>query len=305
MARGRLPLTALRTFEAAGRLQSFTRAAEELFVSQAAVSRQVRDLETALGCALFERRHRCVVPTEDGRRLLAQLTASFDDIDRALRELRRAPAQQVLIVSADPSFAASWLVPHLDDFHRRHPDVDVLVEPDQRLVEFRSHGAEIGIRHSADATSWPRTRARRLTEARVTPLAAPALLAEGPPVAEPADLLRHRLLHEENRNLWTRWLQAAGVSDAAGIRGPLYADGALAASAAAIGHGIALYDPALAAEDIAGGRLVRPFDLTIAAGAYWLVMSDRRPPSEAASAFVAWIEARFPPSETPVSAPRS
>ena len=120
MRRGRLPLTALRSFEAAGRLLSFTRAAEELFVSQAAISRQIRELEASIGRPLFERRHRAVALTDEGARLLATLTESFDRIDATLSALSATPAQSVTI-SVEPTFAALWMVPNLADFRARHP----------------------------------------------------------------------------------------------------------------------------------------------------------------------------------------
>src|SRR5690349_19659508 len=128
MKRGRLPLTAMRSFEAAGRLLSFSRAAEELFVSQAAISRQVRELEAFVGKPLFERLHRRVVLTEAGRLLLEQLTASFDDLDRRLSQILAEPVRADLRVSVEPSFAAGWLVPRLHRFRQRHPDVDLSIE---------------------------------------------------------------------------------------------------------------------------------------------------------------------------------
>src|SRR5690242_259680 len=130
MKRGRLPLTALRSFEVAGRLESFTLAAEELFISQAAVSRQIRELEQLLGEPLFERRHRSVLLTGSGRKLLAVLTPSFDRIDECLEDIRGASMSADLKVSVEPSFAACWLVPRLPEFRKRHPDVEILLDAD-------------------------------------------------------------------------------------------------------------------------------------------------------------------------------
>lgn len=128
MKRGRLPLTALRSFEVAGRLESFTLAAQELFISQAAVSRQIRELETLLGEALFERRHRSVHLTASGNRLLSIMTLSFDRIDECLEEIRCRPATAGVTISAEPSFAACWLVPRLPEFHEQHPEIDVTID---------------------------------------------------------------------------------------------------------------------------------------------------------------------------------
>lgn len=291
MKRGRLPLTALRSFEAAGRLASFSRAAEELFVSQAAISRQVRELEGLLGRPLFERRHRRVELTEAGRGLLAGLTASFDAIDQALEAARAAAPTTVLRISVEPSFAALWLVPRLDAFRCARPDVDVSVESDSRLVEFRANGVELAIRYALVDTAWPRVEARLLADVEMAPVVAPERLAAGPALAEPADLARHVLLHEESRSGWARWLAAAGAGAAAPGRGPLYADGGLTLQAAVRGHGVALADLRLAAEEIAAGRLVQPFPAAVECGAYWLVAPDLSALAEPAAAFAAWLEA--------------
>lgn len=196
MKRGRLPLTSLRSFEAAGRHLSFSRAAEELFVSQAAISRQIRELEAFVGKPLFERLHRSVELTEAGTALITRLTRSFDDIDRCLTE---AMATQCLVrISVEPSFASGWLVPRLNLFRTKRPDVDVSVDVDARLVEFRSHEADLAIRHSVTESSWPRTDAERLIDTTVTPVLSPTLLASGRPLMQPDDLRHYTLLHEEN-----------------------------------------------------------------------------------------------------------
>lgn len=290
MRRGRLPLTALRSFEAAGRLLSFSRAAEELFVSQAAVSRQIRELEIFVGRPLFERLHRRVALTETGRMLLAQLTASFDDIDRRLNQVAAAPVEKVVRVSVEPSFASSWLVPRLDRFRARHPDVDVSVDVDPGLVEFRGHEAELAIRHSATKTSWPRVDAEHLVDIAATPVIAPALLANHPALRKPRDLSRFTLLHEENRDGWALWFRAAGDDTIEPRRGPIFPDAALATRAAILGHGVALGDTLLNGEDLREKSLIRPFDIEMPYGAYWLVAPDLTALSEPAKAFAEWVK---------------
>ena len=148
MKRSRLPLTALRSFEAAGRNASFSRAAEELHVSQAAISRQIRELETTLCAPLFERLHRKVVLTEAGKALLTQLTASFDGIERTLAEIAGRGQARTARVSSDASIAACWLIPRLDRFRRMNPDIDVVLDVDPRLIEFRADQAELALRFS-------------------------------------------------------------------------------------------------------------------------------------------------------------
>lgn len=294
MKRGRLPLTALRSFEAAGRHLSFSRAAEELFVTQAAISRQIRELETFLNQPLFVRYHRRVELTDAGQKLLGQLIKSFDDIDRRLSALSAKPAQSVVGVSVEPSLAASWLVPRLNRFRMLRPDIDVSLDVDPRLIEFRSDQAELALRFSAHNTSWPRSEAERLAPVIDSPVASPALLASGPALECPADLRRYTLLHEENRQGWARWFEAAGAAeDAAAARGPLLADAALSKQAALLGHGVALGDLLLVREELVSGTLVKPFETNVVCGAYWLVARNLRKLSEPAEAFADWIRAEF------------
>lgn len=294
MKRGRLPLTALRSFEAAGRHLSFSRAAEELFVSQAAISRQIRELETFLRQPLFERHHRRVELTDAGRRLLAQLVRSFDDIDRLLSELVAVPAQSVVRVSVEPSIASVWLVPRLNRFRQLRPDIDVSLEVDPRLIEFRSDQPELALRFSAHAISWPRSQAERLASTVDSPVLSPALLASGPPLEKPIDLARYTLLHEENRQGWARWFEAAGVpADAVPARGPMLADASLSKQAALLGHGVALGDLLQIGGEVAAGALIKPFDIDVASGAYWLVARSLKGLSEPAAAFADWLRSEF------------
>ncbi|EYR79553.1 LysR substrate-binding domain-containing protein [Shinella sp. DD12] len=293
MKRGRLPLTALRSFEAAGRLGSFTLAAEELLVSQAAVSRQVKELEAELGKPLFERRHRSVRLTSAGEALLDVLSRAFDAMDASLSEIRGRRGGGLLEISSEPSFAASWLVPHLDDFHADHPEIDVVVESDMRLIEFRAHEPEIAIRHGMDARAWPRVAAEHLADVELVPVVMPCLMEEGAPLRTPADILAYTLLHEENRSAWQRWFAAAGLADVPPGRAQIFTEGNLVLQAALRGHGVALVDRAFAAEDIAEGRLVQLFDISIQYGAYWLVARDFKRLSPEARAFREWLLLRF------------
>jgi len=294
MKRGRLPLTALRSFEAAGRHLSFSRAAEELFVSQAAISRQIRELEQFLHQPLFYRHHRRVELTETGRRLLDQLIRSFDDIDSLLSEMVVTPAQSLVCVSVEPSLAAAWLLPRLNRFRQLRPDIDISLDVDPRLIEFRSDQAELALRFSAHNTSWPRSEAVRLAPVIDSPVLSPALAASGAALRSPADLRRYTLLHEENRQGWARWFEAAGVAhDAIPERGPLLADAALSKQAAMLGHGVALGDLLLVKEELATGALIKPFDTNVTTGAYWLVARSLRNLSEPATAFADWLRAEF------------
>ncbi len=290
MKRGRLPLTALRSFEAAGRLGSFTAASQELFVSQAAISRQVRELETTLGKPLFERGHRRVTLTPAGRRLLESLTTAFDRMALSLDEIAGEPQRRTLVISSEPGFAASWLGPNLRRFNAAYPDIELTVDSDQRLIDFRHSQAEIAIRHSVDRDTWPRTKARKLTDVMLIAVAAPVLLAAGPPIRTAMDILLHPILHEENRDNWQTWLAAAGV-DATVPAGPVYTDSALVLQGALRGDGIALVDRLHAAEALRNGALLRLFDHALPFGTFWIVARDFDHLTDQARAFIGWLDA--------------
>ena len=286
MRRGMMPLTALRSFEAAGRHLSFTKAAHELAVSQAAVSRQVRELETLLSLALFDRHHRRVSLTTAGARLHARLTEGFDLLAGALVEIRNERPLAVVRVTCDPTFAVMWLVPRLEAFRALRPDIDVVIDSDPTIADFRSSGCDIAIRCSIARTEWPRTRSRKLFECFDTPLMAPVIAAS---IEVPGDLAKHTLLHEDGREHWPAWFKAAGAGDVALPKGPLLPDGSFTVQAARMGQGIALMDSRFVADDLASGRLVRPFEIEIPHGVYWLVTPSFAKPTEAAEAFSDWL----------------
>jgi LysR family glycine cleavage system transcriptional activator len=289
MKRGRLPLTALRSFEAAGRHLSFSRAAEELFVSQAAISRQIRELEALIGCTLFERLHRRVELTDAGQELLRQLTQSFDAIDHRLTEIQTRAGGGIVKVSTEPFFGGSWLTPRLNRFQEANAGIDVAVDVSPRLVEFRTHEADLAIRYGATQRAWPRTQARHLFQSIAAPMLSPGLLANGPPLRTSADLAGYTLLHEENRDGWARWFRAAGVESVSAQRGPILPDGTLTTRAAALGHGVALGDLFLNIAELRSGELVQPFSVTIPFGDYWLVAPDLDTLNPSAKAFANWL----------------
>jgi LysR family glycine cleavage system transcriptional activator len=288
MKRGRLPLTALRSFEVAGRRQSFTLAAEELCISQAAISRQVRELESRLGQSLFERQHRRVSLTPAGEALLGVLTKAFDDIAASLDGLGKNERLSTLTVSVEPSFASAWLVRHLSAFQKEQPDIDIIFDSDSRLIEFRTDQAVIAVRHSVSRTKWPRVESRRLVSSRMIPVVAPHLMPE--PAFSPSDLLQFPLLHEESRDLWQSWFAAADLQMPV-RKGNVYADGGLVLQAALQGEGIALIDAFFVRRDLKAGRLIQPFELSVPHGAYWLVSREFAKLPKAAIAFVDWLTA--------------
>ncbi|WP_422373415.1 LysR substrate-binding domain-containing protein [Hoeflea sp.] len=303
MKRGRLPLTALRSFEAAGRLESVTLAAEELFVSQAAVSRQIRDLETLLGCSLFARHYRQIRLTAEGSELLAVLTGAFDAISDGLDGLSDRGEGGEVRLSVEPSFASGWLVGALRNFRAVHPNIDVVIESSSRLTEFRSKDAELAIRFSLRHRHWPRTQARWLYDVEMAPFASPGLFeAEGLP-SDALELGRHDLLHEDTRSVWEKWFQEAGAAPDSVRRGPVLADGGLVRQAALGGQGVALIDTRMVTDDVENGSLVRVSDRSIGFGAYFLVARDFSRLSRPGQLFAQWIEDAFSGGVRAVSVP--
>jgi LysR family glycine cleavage system transcriptional activator len=232
-----------------------------------------------------------VALTEAGTRLLARTTRSFDEINAAIEEVSTGVRANELVVGAEPGFAARWLVPSLSRFRRLWPNIDVEVQADAQLIEFRSSRAELAIRYGAERGQWPRVQAISLMPSLVMPVLSPVLLASGPPLAQPLDLLAYTLLHDDSRHPWAVWLERAGVESAPLVRGPIFNDHAMVIQAAIGGQGVALGDAALVAEDVAAGRLVVPFPLQIPFGGYWLVAPSWGRLSPAARAFADWLTA--------------
>ncbi len=265
MTRRLPPLNALRAFEAAARHLSFTKAADELYVTQAAVSHQVKALEEALGIQLFRRFNRRLMLTDAGQAYLPALTDSLDQIEAATRRLRAEDEAGPLKVTMANSLAAKWLLPRLPRFRERHPEIDVVVSACDSVVDFTRDDFDMGIRFGRG--DYPGLRVDLLMRDHVIPLCSPALLVGPHPLETPADLKHHTLLHEELTRGefpgWREWLQAVGVSDVNAERGPVYSHASLVLQAAIDGQGVALSRVSLAALDLEAGRLVQPFGPTL------------------------------------------
>ena len=288
MARQIPPLTALRAFEAAGRHLSFTKAADELHVTQAAISHQVKSLEKYLGLKLFRRLNRTLLLTDAGQLYLPPLTDAFEGITRATHRLRQHLGRARLTVSVLPSFAAGWLVPRLGRFRQRCPDVDLRIDPTNSLTDFRRDDVELGILYGRG--NYPGLRTDRLMREEFFPVCSPRLL-EGPaPLRDPADLIHHTLLHDDMTVDWRTWLLAAGVEGVDAERGITVTDSSMLLRAAIAGQGVALARSVLAADEIASGRLVRPFDVDVPTEyAYYLAYPEKSADQSNVVAFREWI----------------
>ena len=253
------PLAAVRAFEAAARLGSFTRAGDELGMSQAAVSYQIKLLEDRVGTALFLRLPRGVRLTDTGRRLATGVGEAFETLRQTFAEVAQA-AGGVLTISAIPAFATNWLAPRIGSFQLRHPDIAVRMTTENRLVEFGREEVDVGIR--AGRGGWSGLAAHRLFPLHYAPVCSPELLQRLGPVREPADLLRLPLLTPTDP-WWRLWFERAGVAaDGIGTRAGIVLDSQqIEGRAALAGQGVAMVTPFLWAAELASGRLVQPFDL--------------------------------------------
>jgi LysR family glycine cleavage system transcriptional activator len=291
MARRLPPLNALRAFEAAARCGNFTRAAHELCVTQGAISRHVATLEGWLGTQLFERGRHGIQLTPRGQAYFGTVRAALDQIDYGTRQLRSGPDARTLRIKLPPTFAIRWLVPRLAHFHALHPDIDVQITTSHQRADFRTEDVDVSIHSEPVAPEGPGFV--RLFGERLLPVCSPDLLKAGPPLKKPVDLKRHVLLCSMNRpNDWPAWLKAAGVPQIDGNGGLKFENAALAYQAAVDRLGVVVALDAFVKEDLAGGRLVAPFEMVVpTAGAYYLAhrVEDRPPPR--VEAFVRWIEA--------------
>lgn len=282
------PLAAIRVFEAAARLLSFTRAAAELGMTQAAVSYQIKLLEERVGTPLFLRRPREVVLTEAGQRLAPELTRAFDILRNSFAELGRSEGG-TLIVNTMHTFAAQWLAPRLGIFQLRHPDIGVRLETEQRLVDFSREEVDVVIR--AGKGQWPGLLAIKLLDVRFTPMLSPELAASIGGVHEPADILKLPLL-ESDDPWWLRWLDAYGLPHdiLRHQRTPSMNTQTFDAIAAMAGQGVTLLTPDYFQRELAEGRLIQPFDRVIDVGTgYWLAYPESRRNVPKIKAFRDWI----------------
>ena len=270
MARRLPPLGLLRAFEAAARHMSFTKATEELFVTQAAISHQVKALEDWLQTPLFRRMNRTLELTEAGRMLLPAARDAFDGISQTLSRMRRLDEAGTLTVSTLSSFAAKWLLPRLPRFQSGHPDIDERLSTSRALVDFTRDDIDIAIRFGLG--SWPSVVAERLFGEDIFPVCSPALIGEAGKLSDPNQLATFTLLHDNYQIQWPMWLNAAGATAVDPARGPRFNDSELVIQAAIAGHGVALARSVLVADDLAAGRLVRPFKQSLPVDfAYWVV----------------------------------
>lgn len=278
-----LPLNALRAFEMSARHLSFTRAASELNVTQAAVSQHVRNLEERLGAPLFRRLPRGLALTEEGQALLPVVSDSFERIGAVLEQFGDARAREVLTVGAVGTFAVGWLMPRLRQFQRAHPFVDLRLYTNNNRVDLAGEGLDYAIRFGDG--NWQGILAEPLFAAPLSPVCAPAAATR---LREPLALYEMPLLRSYRADEWGAWFAAAGLPCPV-LRGTVFDSSLTMAEAAAQGAGVALLPTRMFMRELQQGRLVRPFDVEIDTGSYWLTRLKSRRVGEAARAFRAWL----------------
>ncbi|MSO93967.1 MAG: transcriptional regulator GcvA [Rhodospirillales bacterium] len=288
MARDLPPLNALKAFEAAARQLSFTRAAAELHVTQAAVSHQIKALEDRLGIPLFRRLNRNLLLTDAGQALLPAVSDALDRLAAAVARVRSRDVSGVLTVSTLDSFAGTWLVRKLGRFRDIQPEIDVRITTSDHQVDFAREDVDMAIRYGRGP--WPGLYVERLMTEEVFPVCSPALLKKGPPLKEPADLRHYTLLHDDLKEDWRMWLAHAGVSDIDPTRGHGFHRSNLVIQAAVAGAGVALGRSVLVADELASGQLVKPFALSLPAEfAYYLVCPFQSAERPKVRAFSDWL----------------
>ena len=284
------PLSALRPFEAAARLESFSRAAEELHLTHGAVSRQVRALEEHLGAQLFARHGKRVSLTPAGRGFAERVRAVLDDLMLAAELARPARREGRLSVSVLPSFASRWLMPRLIRFMEAHPKIEVNVSATVGLADFTRDEIDLAIRFGQGP--WPGVVCEKFLEDEYFPVASPRMNRGKLPRA-PRDLAGVRIMRED-RDYWNRWFEVAGVALDKPIEGPLFNDSTYSLQAAARGEGVALARRSIIGEDLERGTLVRLFDVSVPCReAYWFVSPRDVAQSERVIAFKEWLKAEL------------
>jgi LysR family glycine cleavage system transcriptional activator len=283
------PLAAIRCFEAAARHQSFTRAAEELGMTQAAISYQIKLLEERVGSALFVRSARGVTLSEAGGRLAPAISEAFTQMRAAFEDLSEK-AEGILRITALATFAANWLVPRLGSFQLKHPTIAVSLDVTNVVLDLARGEVDVGLRSGHG--NWPGLTAHPLMPAAFTPMVSPQLLERVGPLAEPRDLLKAPLIDPDDE-WWVEWFEEAGVtspdlSDRTGIR---VWNQQLAGRAALAGQGAAILMPAFFADELARGLLVQPFPIVRQTSDthYWLVYAEARRRAPKIRAFRDWI----------------
>ena len=282
------PLNALKAFEAAARHLSFTRAADELFVTQAAVSHQIKALEDFLSLKLFIRRNRTLLLTEEGQAYFLELKDIFKNLQDATERLLARGSKGAITVATPPSFASQWLVPRISQFSQLFPDIDVRLKAIDFDEGFLTDDIDVAIYYGRGR--WNGIQADKLHTEFLTPLCSPSLFQGAKQLKTLSDLKHHVLLHDSSRAIWKMWLQHFGVAGVNVNQGPVFSHSMMVMQAAALGQGIALGNSVLAKPELDAGRLIMPFEEKLESrDAYYLVYHEGPGDMGKIAAFREWV----------------
>jgi LysR family glycine cleavage system transcriptional activator len=289
------PLNALRAFEASARHRSFSRAAEELNVTPAAISHQIKGLEAFLAAKLFKRATRTLMLTTAGQSLLPGIRKGFTAFGEAMEEFGLFDATGMLTVAVTPSFAAKWLVHRIEHFNRAYPDVDIRMTTSMNLSDYSRDGIEIGVRYGKG--DYEGLVTEHLLSTEIIPVCSPRLLGGSRKLTSPTDLAAFTLLHDDSHRHeemypdWAMWLHAVGADEVDPSHGLRFDTAGETQNAAIEGVGVALGRTTLVSDDIEAGRLVRLFDLVLPSDfAYWIVYTDSSIKRPKVKAFRDWLK---------------
>jgi LysR family transcriptional regulator of beta-lactamase len=283
VALSEISLNPLRAFEAAARHLSFTRAAEELCVTQAAVSHQVKALEEYLGKTLFRRTTKGLVLTDEGFALGPIVTDAFTRIEQTLDAIAEGGSREVLTIGVVGTFAIGFLMERLADFRTRHPFIDLRLMTNNNKVDLWTESLDFAIRFGAGA--WHGVHADKLMNAPISPLCSPTIASQ---LHQVDDLRKFTLLRSYRAQDWPTWLTGAGVTNLA-ARGPVFDASTLMIQAAIHGEGVAIAPPSMFMRELSSDSLVQPFPLAVDVGSYWLTRLISKPSTPAMDAFSTWL----------------
>ncbi|GAA5130651.1 transcriptional regulator GcvA [Thalassotalea piscium] len=282
------PLNALRVFEASARQLSFTKAAEELFVTQAAVSHQIKLLEEHLGLKLFMRKNRALLLTEEGQSYFLDIKDIFTSLYEATEKLLARGSKGAITVSLQPSFAIQWLVPRLTSFNLQHPEIDVRIKAVDQDENSLTQDVDIAIYHGRGR--WPNVHAEKLHTEYLIPVCSPMIITDKKPLNTIHDLANHTLLHDTSRRDWKRWFKEANVKGMNVNHGPIFSHSAMVVQAAVHGQGVALAQSVLAKPDLDAGRLVNLFDhRLVSKNAFYIVCREHQLEVGKIASFRQWV----------------
>lgn len=288
MARRLPPLNSLKAFEAAARNLSFTKAAEELFVTQAAISHQIKLLEEHLSMKLFMRRNRSLLLTEEGQSYYLDIKDIFVHLYEATERLLTRGAKGSISIALTPSFAIQWLIPRLSEFSSLHPDIDVKIKAVDYDDNSLTDDVDVAIYYGLG--NWQGVFTDKLYTEYLTPVCSPLLLTGEKGLTSLDDLVNHTLLHDMSRNNWKEWIKVAQVKNVNVNQGPIFSHSSMVLQAAIHGQGIALGNSVLAKPEIESGRLVTPFnEVLVSKNAFYLVCREAQVDSPKIVAFRNWL----------------